>query len=116
MALGTKRVVEAAGAHTTSGWTSSFATVSLPNGFLALFLNLTVAANPGSLHVRPQWTDDNGTTWFDPDETFGLMYAGTRAIAKAFPVYSDKFRVAWDIVDSGSTSYTFGVNSFGALL
>lgn len=115
MALGIKRVVISSGTFTTNGSSSAVATVALPNGELSLFLNVTAAVAPGSLLVYPEWTDDNGTTWYvGENEKFEFVYTNVPiAEVKNFPVHSDKYRVTYKVI---GTSYTFGVNSFGALL
>lgn len=117
MALGIKRTIIASATQTAgTGYSSAFATTALPDGALSLFLNVTAAVSPGSLKITPEWTDDNGTTWFvgEPDGSFDFVYTTVPVeICKTFPVYSDKYRVRWDVI---GTSYTFGVNSFGALL
>jgi len=115
VAIGIKRVVVTSGTYTSDGSSSSQSTISLPNGELSLFLNVTAAVAPGSLKVYPEWTDDNGTTWYTGEgEQFDFVYTNVPvALVKNFPVHSDKYRVSYDLI---GTSYTFGVNSFGALL
>ena|ERR1700743_1653931 len=118
MSIGFKYTIASLTARSTSGASSSQAVLALPDEKLSLFLNVTNISNSSSMNVRPQWTDDGGTTWYDPEVPFPIVYGNTVAMTQAFQVHSNTFRVAWDIADNGSgtQSYTFGVNAFGALL
>ena len=115
MSINIKRVVLASASQSAGGNSSSQSAVTLADQ-LSLFLNVTVAASNSSLTVYPEWTDDNGTTWYrgDPAEAFTVVSSSPVALARLFPLRSDKFRVSWDMAGPGP--YTFGVNSFGALL
>lgn len=112
MSLGTKHVVLTPATQTAGGASSAQSTVSLPDGLLSLFVNVTAAVSPTFLRVWPEWSDDNGTTWYPGSEdVFYLIDVATQV--RSYPVHSDKYRVAWSMV---GTSFTFGVNSFGALI
>lgn len=110
MAVGDVVVVAASAARTTTGQSGA---IQSQGKQIAVEVDVTaVSGTTPSLALTIEWSDDNGTTWFqaDPPDTFTALTAVGKRV-KEFDVKAPYFRAVWTI--TGTTpSFTFAVDAY----
>jgi len=110
MAVGDVVVVAASAARTTTGQSGA---IQSQGQQVSLEVDVTAASGTTpNLALSVEWSDDNGTTWFqaDPADVFTALTAAGKRV-KEFDVKAPYFRVVWTI--TGTTpSFTFAVDAY----